>query len=96
MDEEEVVVDEEMEEVEEEEEEEELYEPIIEPVGILKSPIFSPMSPEFPDIKHLVVKKEDMCWDQQVRAVAEQVYRPLTYAQVLRLHLTPLTRALGV
>lgn len=38
----------------------------------------------------------DMCWDEQVRAVAEQVYRPLTYAQVLRLHLTPLTRALGV
>ncbi|XP_063884040.1 cyclin-I-like [Scylla paramamosain] len=89
---------EDVEEVEEgeEEEEEELEGPIVEPVGILKSPIFSPMSPEFPDIKHLVVKKEDMCWDQQVRAVAEQVYRPLTYAQVLRLHLTPLTRALGV
>lgn len=82
------------EEVEEEEDEPEG--PIVEPVGILNSPIFSPMSPEFPDIKHLVVKKEDMCWDQQVRAVAEQVYRPLTYAQVLRLHLTPLTRALGV
>lgn len=88
-----------MEEVDEQEEEEEEgceEGPILEPVGLLKSPVFSPMSPEFPDIRHLVVKKEDMGWDEQVRAVAEQVYRPLTYAQVLRLHLTPLTRALGV
>ncbi|KAK8728284.1 hypothetical protein OTU49_009212 [Cherax quadricarinatus] len=92
---------------EEEEEEEEIdmeYEdhnqdwegPLIEPAGLLKSPVFSPTSPEFPDIRHLVVKKEDMCWHQHAQEVAEQVYRPLTYAQVLRLHLTPLTRALGV
>lgn len=32
--------------------------PLIEPVGLLKSPVFSPTSPEFPDIRHLVVKKE--------------------------------------
>ncbi|KAG7169512.1 cyclin-I-like [Homarus americanus] len=70
--------------------------PLVEPVGLLKSPVFSPTSPEFPDIRHLVVKKEDMCWHQQAQEVAEQVYRPLTYAQVLRLHLTPFTRALGV
>lgn len=46
------------EEVEVEEGEEHQEGPILEPVGLLNSPIFSPMSPEFPDIKHLVVKKE--------------------------------------
>ncbi|XP_066939087.1 uncharacterized protein [Macrobrachium rosenbergii] len=84
----------------EEEEDMELGEewegPLIEPVGILRSPVFSPMSPEFPDIRHLIVKKEDMCWQQHAQEVTEQIYRPLTYAQVLRLHLTPLTQALGV
>ncbi|KAK7077076.1 hypothetical protein SK128_012875 [Halocaridina rubra] len=70
--------------------------PLVEPVGVLKSPIFSPTSPEFPDIRHLIIKKEDICWQQHAQEVTEQVYRPLTYAQVLRLHLTPLTQALGV
>lgn len=79
-----------------EEYKQELEGPLIEPVGLLKSPVFSPTSPEFPDIRHLVVKKEDICWHQHAQEVAEQVYRPLTYAQVLRLHLTPLTQALGV
>lgn len=49
-----------MEELEEEVEDGECHQegPILEPVGLLNSPVFSPMSPEFPDIKHLVVKKE--------------------------------------
>lgn len=42
---------------------------------------------------HLI---SDLCWRQKALEVTEQVYRPMTYAQVLRLHLTPLTRALGV
>lgn len=54
--------DEEEEDVEMEQDEcgQELEGPLVEPVGLLKSPIFSPMSPEFPDIRHLVVKKEGM------------------------------------
>ncbi|XP_069973035.1 cyclin-I [Penaeus vannamei] len=83
-------------EVENEESQQEWEGPLVEPVGILNSPIFSPMSPEFPDIRNVVVKKEDLCWRQKALEVTEQVYRPMTYAQVLRLHLTPLTRALGV
>lgn len=45
-------------EVENEESQQEWEGPLVEPVGILNSPIFSPMSPEFPDIRNVVVKKE--------------------------------------
>ncbi|CAL4250102.1 unnamed protein product, partial [Meganyctiphanes norvegica] len=80
-------------------------EPIMEPVGLLNSPVFSPMSPEFPIISKNACNEENgkknngfglSSWQKQAAEVSEQSYRPLTYAQVLRLHLTPFTRALGV
>ncbi|XP_076043682.1 LOW QUALITY PROTEIN: cyclin-I-like [Oratosquilla oratoria] len=74
------------EEYEDEEEEMEDGKPesiegVVEEMDQLQSPAFFPMSPEFPNICHLTEAGQD------------QQYRPMTYAQVLRLHLTPLTTA---